>query len=253
MNDGPARLSVDEFLGGRISLSQPRKGYRAGIDPVLLAAAVPARTGQTVLDLGCGAGAAALCLAARVPGLDLAGLELQPFYADLARRNAKRNDIAMEVVTGDLAEMPQVLKQRRFDHVVANPPYLDRAAGTTAHDAGRESALAGPTPLHDWMCAAARRTLPGGHVSVIQRAERLPDLMAAVSAAGLGSFEILPVLARRGRAARLVLLRTRKGGRAAPRLLDAWVLHDGETHDGDRDDYTAQTTAILRDGAALHF
>jgi tRNA1Val (adenine37-N6)-methyltransferase len=71
-------LTRDGFLGGRLALLQPRDGYRAGTDPVLLAAFVPAREGESVLDLGCGAGTAALCLAARVPVLELHGLELQP-------------------------------------------------------------------------------------------------------------------------------------------------------------------------------
>ncbi|MCZ8088489.1 MAG: methyltransferase, partial [Rhodobacteraceae bacterium] len=87
-------LSDDKFLMGRLRLLQPVKGYRAATDPVLLAAACPARAGETVLDLGCGAGAAGLCLATRVPGVVLAGLEVQPEYADLARRNADRNGVA---------------------------------------------------------------------------------------------------------------------------------------------------------------
>ena len=87
-----SELSCNEFLGGRVRLWQPLSGYRAGVDPVLLAASVPATAGQTVLELGCGAGAAILCLAARVPGLHLTGVELQPAYADLARRNAAEND-----------------------------------------------------------------------------------------------------------------------------------------------------------------
>ena len=67
-------LTHDAFLGGRLHLWQPRRGYRAGVDPVLLAASVPAKAGQSVLDLGCGAGAAALCLGAREPGLELLGM-----------------------------------------------------------------------------------------------------------------------------------------------------------------------------------
>ncbi|MEL6264223.1 MAG: methyltransferase, partial [Pseudomonadota bacterium] len=62
-------MTHDRLLGGRVGLTQPRQGYRAATDPVLLAAAVPAAAGETVLELGIGAGAAVLCLAARVPGL----------------------------------------------------------------------------------------------------------------------------------------------------------------------------------------
>ena len=115
-------LTRDGFLGGALHLWQPRKGYRAASDPVFLAASVAARPGARVLELGCGAGAALLCLGRRVDGLDLSGLELQPGYADLARRNAAANGIEAWIIEGDLAEMPATLRQESFDHVIANPP-----------------------------------------------------------------------------------------------------------------------------------
>ncbi|GAB4286184.1 MAG: methyltransferase [Roseovarius sp.] len=248
----PAGLTCDEFLGGRLRILQPAGGYRAGIDPVLLAAGVPARAGQSVLDLGCGVGVATLCLGRRVPGLRLAGLELQPDYADLARRNAVANGIALEVVTGDLTAMPASLRARRFDHVIANPPYFDARRRTAAADPGRETALAGETPLAAWVAQAARRCAPGGHVSMILAAERLPELLEH-AARHLGSLELLPLVPRPGGLARRVLLRARKGGRAPLRLHHGWVLHRGTRHETDGDDYTAQTQAILRAGAALPF
>ena len=245
-------LSLDAFLGGRLMIWQPRRGYRAGIDPVLLAASVPARPGQAVLELGCGAGVAALCLAARVPGLALTGLELQPAYAALARRNAAENGMAFEVIEGDLGEMPAALRAVQFDHVIANPPYFEAGRRHVARDSGKETALAGNTPLADWLGAAARRCAPGGHVSLIQRTERLPDLLCALPRA-LGSIQVLPLLPRAGRDARLVLLRARKGGRAPFRLHHGWLLHQGATHEDDREDYTPATSAVLREGSALPF
>lgn len=245
----PADLSRDAFLGGRLEIAQPRAGYRAGIDPVLLAAAVPAQAGETLLDLGCGAGVAALCVAARVPGVRLAGLEMQPAYAALACENAAHNGAQMEVLTGDVAAMPAALRQRQFDHVIANPPYFDRGAGTPAADAGREGALGEAVPLADWIAAALRRCRPGGHVCIIHRAERLADLLAAMR----GSVEVLPLIPRRGRAARLVLVRARKGGRAGLRLCDGWLLHEGPRHAGDGENLTRSTASVLRDASPLPF
>lgn len=128
----PADLSDDGFLGGRLRLLQPKAGYRAATDPVLLAAAVPARAGENALELGCGAGAAALCLAARVPGLAVTGLERQPAYAALARENAARNGLALTVIEGDLAHLPAALRERSFDHVLANPPYYPAGGAGSA-------------------------------------------------------------------------------------------------------------------------
>jgi tRNA1Val (adenine37-N6)-methyltransferase len=242
------QCSDDQFLGGRLRLLQPRQGYRAATDAVLLAAACPATTGQSVLDLGCGAGAATLCLAARVPGLHLSGLELQPAYADLARRNAARNGLAVEVHEGDLTEIPRALR-RDFDHVIANPPWYP-PGGTPSPDPGRATALQVTLPLADWVQAAARRLAPGGWLTLIAGADSLPDLLSALSPK-LGSASVLPLAARPGRPALRLILRARKTGRAPFRLLAPFVIHDGATHDGDRDSYTAQANAVLRDGGSI--
>jgi len=253
-----------DFLGGRVTAWQPVDGYRAGVDPVLLAASLPAKSGQTALELGCGVGVASLCLMARVPGLAVTGLELQPEYAGLARRNAADNasdkvtDKAIdkaarfEVLTGDLTALPDGLRQQQFDHVFSNPPYFLRDRSTAARDAGRDIALGGDTPLEAWVEVAAKRCKPKGYVSFIQRIERLPALMAAMSTC-LGSLQMLPLIPRRGRDAQLVLIRGRKNGRADFRLHDGLVLHDGARHETDGDDYSEVAANVLRDGAALPF
>lgn len=243
-------LSRDAFLGGRLHLWQPRRGYRAGVDPVLLAAAVPAIAGQAVLDLGCGAGAAALCLGARVPGLRLAGVEMQPGYAGLARRNAAENGQNMQVICADLRDLPAEMRQVAFDHVIANPPYFRAGANTGAGDAGRRLALGEATPLAEWIAVAARRLAPRGLLHMIQRTERLPDLLAGC-AGRLGAIEVLPLAARAGRAPELLIMRARKGGRAAFRLHPPLILHEGARHPGDREHYTPEILAVQRDGADL--
>ncbi len=242
------QLSHDAFLCGRLHLWQPIKGYRAATDPVLLAAACPAKPGQSVLDLGCGAGAAALCLGRRVPGLTLYGLELQEAYATLARRNATENAIPLHVETGDLAAMPASFRIG-FDHVITNPPYYPRT-GSPSPIAARDTALRAETPLADWVAAASRRLKPGGWLTLIAGADSLPVLLASL-APGLGSACVLPLAPRAGRPALRILLRARKTGRAAFRLLAPLVLHHGDTHDGDRESYTPAAQAILRDGADL--
>ena len=242
------QLSDDKFLCGRLRLLQPRKGYRAATDPVLLAAACPAEPGESVLDLGCGAGAATLCLGHRVPGLELAGLELQPAYAELARRNVERNRITTDIHEGDIARMPSALR-RDFDHVIANPPYY-HAGGSPSPVAARARAMQVETPLADWVAAAARRLRPGGWMTLICGADGLPQVLAALPPK-LGSAAVLPLAAREGRAALRVIVQARKGGRAPFRLLAPFVIHQGPAHDGDRESYTPQANAVLRDGADL--
>ena len=243
-----AELSDDKFLCGRLQLLQPRQGYRAATDPVLLAAASPARAGQSVLDLGCGVGAAALCLAARLPSVRLSGLELQPAYADLARRNGARNNIGFEVVTGDLRNMPAALRCG-FDQVIANPPYYPRA-GTPSPDRGRDTAMRAELQLGDWVRAAATRLNPGGWLTMIFGADGIPEALAGLDKR-MGSASILPLAPREGRSAGRVILRARKGGRADFRLLPAFVIHHGAQHEGDRESYTPAAEMILRRGEAF--
>jgi tRNA1Val (adenine37-N6)-methyltransferase len=241
-------LTDDAFLGGKLHLWQPKEGYRAATDPVLLAACIDAKPGQSVLDLGCGAGTASLCLGARVAGLGLTGLEVQPDYADLARRNAARNCVMFEVVDGDLGQIPSTLK-RGFDHVIANPPYY-ASDGTPSPNAGRDAALRVETPIAGWMNCGARRLSPGGWLTMIMATDCLPEALAACTGK-LGSVAVLPLAARAGQPGLRVILQARKGGRRAFRLLAPFVLHSGDGHDTDRDSYTPVAKAILRDGADL--
>ncbi len=243
-------LTRDGFLGSRLAILQPKGGYRAGVDPVFLAAAVPAISGETVLELGCGVGTALFCLGARVPELGLTGVERQSDYASLARRNAETNGLTAEIFDAPLEDLPARVRERSFDHVIANPPYWRGDARMQAGDAGREAALAEETPLSAWCNAAVRRLRPGGWLTLIQAAERLPDVLSALDAR-VGAVVVHPLTPRAGRDATRVIVQAVKGSRAGARLASPTVLHQGDTHGEDRESYTAPVRAILREGAAF--
>ena len=248
----PEETREDRLLGGRVRLLQPLKGYRAATDPVFLAAAVTARAGERVLDLGCGAGAASFCLAARVPGLELHGLDIQPGYLDLARRNAVLNGVEMALHEGDAAQPPKELRQLAFDHVMMNPPYQAPdfvASPVPARDRAHRESGAG---LGAWVTAALARLKPKGWLTVIHRAERTPELLRLIDGPA-GAIGLLPLAPRAGRDAGRVIIRARKGARAPFRLLSPLVIHAGPAHLRDQDDFSPEAAAILRGAAALDF
>lgn len=245
-------LTRDDFLGGAVRLLQPKTGYRAGADPVLLAASVPAVSGETVLELGCGGGAALVCLGVRVPGIAATGVEMQPAYAALAQRNLDENGVTGRVFGADLRALPPEVKSRRFDHVIANPPYFENQRGIPPVAEDRAVSRSGAIPLSHWVSAASKRLVPGGMATFIQRIDRLPELMSAFYA-HLGALELWPIQPRAGRAARLFLLRGRKTARAAFMSHPPLVLHRGEMHENDGDSYTEMVSKALRSAHPLPF
>lgn len=243
-------LTKDAFLGGKIDVWQPRKGFRSGVDAVLLAASVPAKTGDSVLELGCGVGVASLCLHARVAGLHITGVEVQAEYAALAESNAASNGADMAVVPTDLRDLPGELRQRQFTHVMMNPPYFDRATGPAAADRGRDTALAGDTPLGDWLDVGLRRLAPKGSFTLIQHITRLPEVLGFIHER-LGSIVVLPIAGRPGGAPNLFLLQGRHSGKAPFVMPSPLILHEGDTHTTDAESYTTQVQGILRSGDPL--
>src|SRR5262245_191820 len=149
-------VTEDRLLGGRVRLLQPRRGYRVAVDAVLLAAAVEAGAQSHVLDLGAGVGAVGLCLAARVAGCRVLGIELQAGLAALAERNAALNGVGDRVrtIVHDLAQdLPPELGT--FDAVATNPPYLPASVADPSPD--RSKALAtveSSAGLARWLAAA---------------------------------------------------------------------------------------------------
>lgn len=250
----PTDIREDRLLGGRVRLIQPVHGYRAATDPVFLAAAVSACTGQRILDLGCGVGAAAFCLAARVTGLELHGLEIQPAYLALAEENARLNGVSLTLHSGDVAAPPRGLRQLNFDHVMMNPPYHAEhavASPVAGRDmAHREGAADGDANLADWITAALARLKPNGWLTLIHRVERVPELLRLLNGPA-GAITLKPLVARTGRDAGRVIIRARKGAKTPFRLLSPIVVHAGYAHHRDEDDFSLDATAILRDAAAL--
>lgn len=262
--DCPADCTDDRLLGGRVLLRQPRRGLRAGLDAVLLAAGIAARPGQRVLEAGCGSGAAFLCLAARVPELSVIAVERDPALAALASANAAANGLAgrVRVIVGDVRDLALAGCLPRCDHAFANPPFWPH--GTAPPDPLRRAAThaeAGPdaaasdhpggsadpqhTNLLHWAGFLAAALAPRGALTLILPAARLDAGLAALAASGCGAVRLVPFWPRAGEAARRLLLQGQRGARGPAQLAAGLVLHEASGA------FTAGADHILRDGAAL--
>ena len=241
--------TLDGFLDGRITVEQPKVGYRAATDPVYLAATIPAKSGQTVFDVGCGVGVASLCLGVRC-NVEITGLEIQKNYADLAEHNAKSNEVDLKVINGDLADLPPLLKRQEFDHVITNPPFFEVGTLSAPQNADKSMAHIETLDLATWIQLCLKRLKPLGTFTIIQRADRLPDILTAVGA-GCGDIKILPIASRSGQDAKRVLVQATKTSKGPLKLLAPFIVHVGAKHSDNANDYSDRASNVLRCGHAL--
>ncbi|MGE3769950.1 MAG: tRNA1(Val) (adenine(37)-N6)-methyltransferase [Bdellovibrionales bacterium] len=234
--------TTDKLLGGRIQLRQPAEGYRVAVDPVLLAAAVRADKYQRVAELGCGTGAALLCLNARVMGLSGIGLEPDATLRNLAEANMDANAAPFGIIEGDV-ETALTFDPQEYDHVFFNPPFYDDADFSASPHETRNKAHALTVPLAGWFKAARRMLKPEGELTLIIPPAMLQETLGLMN--GMGAIEVLPIRAASAKPAKRLIVRGIMGRKTPLAVLPDFILHK---EDGS---YTDGAEAVLRGGKAL--
>ena len=237
----------DAVLDGRVRLRQPVRGYRAGLDAALLAAACDAGPGARVVEAGCGAGGALLAAAMRRTGAFFTGVERDPGALALAQENIALNGLEdrVEAVEGDVAVRFSSLGLEPFDAAITNPPFFDDPDALRGPAAERRGAWMADDGLETWIGFLSKAVREGGTITLIHRADRLGDILPLL-APKAGSIQILPIAPFADQPAKRVLVRAIKTGKAPLKLLPPLVLHDGE---GGK--HTSHVEAILRGEAAI--
>lgn len=247
-------VTRDAFLGGKLVILQPRKGPRTAIDGILLSAAIPiSESGnERVLDAGSGTGIVALTLAARAPQVRVIGIERQADLVDLARENAALNGFATQAsfVVADLTHKVTALEaaglaRESFDHVTANPPYYTESTARPSASPSRQRAYVTTAGALDaWLRFLAAMARPGGTLTMIHRAEALPDVLKAAEGR-FGGLVICPLFPHRGAAAIRVLVQGTKGSRAPLAMAPGLILHD------ETGAYRREVDSVLKGEATL--
>ena len=264
-----ARMNHNDshVLNKRIRLKQPEDGFRTGLDAVLLAAACPARSGESLLDLGCGVGAAGLCVLARIKGASLSGIDIQSDHIELARENAQINSFEASFQEGDIKDFSILPSPRKrgssayasqdprfrgedrmalFDHIICNPPYQDAGEHTASPSPAKATAHTHPddTTLLDWIKAAHRNVKPAGSLTMIHRADKTDKILQAMENR-FGAVEIIPLWPKAGAPAKRVIIRALRDRKTPATLHPGLVLHM------DNGDYTPAAESILRDAQPI--
>ncbi|MAI91470.1 methyltransferase domain-containing protein [Ponticaulis sp.] len=241
-----SNVTEDWLLNEQVRIFQPEKGYRAGLDAILLAASLSEKPGQHVLDIGCGAGGALFPAAWRLSESRFTGLERDETMLPLAQRGVEENGFSdrVEIASQDVSDIPADW-ENRFDQVMSNPPYFEPGKIQTVHE-GRTHAYMAEVPLKDWLKAMLFVTKPKGRITLVHRAGELGEILAYLISRA-GQIEILPIRSAPGEPAKRVIVTGRKGLRRGETVLhEGLIMHQAK---GDPA-YTSRAADILA-GAAL--
>ncbi len=232
-------------LDRKVHLYQPGEGgFRTSLDSVMLAAACPAKSGQQVLDAGCGVGGAAFCLLWRVKGVELTGIDWEESYIALAQNNLALNRARGEFLCEDIRSYAPA---RLFNHVMINPPYFEAGRHTPSPDALRAQANGHQKhdlTLEDWIRAAHRLLKSNGTLTLIYPAHGLDRIIQELGKK-FGALELIPLWPHQGDEARRIIVRAIKDRQTSARLLSGIVLHQ------QNGEYTEAANRILRDGESI--
>jgi tRNA1(Val) A37 N6-methylase TrmN6 len=234
------RDTQDAFHRGRFIVVQPAQGaHRAGMDALVLAAAVPSDFSGRLADFGAGAGAVGLAVAARLPGATVRLVEKSPDMAGFAARTLAHPANAalaprLSLLIADVALAGRErhaagLPDRSFDFVAMNPPFNDARDRPAADKLKRLAHAATGDLFERWLRSAAALLVPSGHVALIARPESLTDVLAALTGR-FGGAGIVPIHARADTPAIRIVVRAKRGSRARTALLPGLVLHEGADH-----------------------
>lgn len=235
-----SEYTADDFLGGRVNLKQPRKGYRITSDTVFLASSINLNTGDRILDVGAGTGGILSCLAARIgdeiKNVTMHGIEIQSELISLARENNQE----ITYFHGDVLDDIEGCSPNSYHNVVSNPPYFEK--GKISPSPFKTKAIAHGNELNDlklWIERCMRMVRPKGYLTLVHRADRMDDILSILQDKA-GSIIVFPFFPKKGENANRIIIRAQKGAKGLLILKSGMIVHKSDGN------YTETAENILR-------
>jgi len=215
--------TIEDLQLGGLTILQKKKGFRFGVDAVLLSNFVQVKKGDVVLDIGTGTGIIPILLAAKTQARHITGLEIQEEFAEMAARSVARNsqEKQISIIQGDIKDWESLFGKAKFDLVVSNPPYIEGMSGLkNSSDSVSIARHEIKCTLQDVVAAAAGVLRPNGRLAMIYRPHRLVDLFEAFRANGIEPKTIRFVSANVGDVPSLVVVQGTKFGKKELKVLE---------------------------------
>lgn len=234
---------LDYLLAENLRIIQSPSVFSFSLDAVLLArfAYVPKKRGR-IVDLCAGNGAIPLFLSARTEST-ITGVELQPRLAGMARRSIEFNGLSgqIDIIEGDVKEIPAQLGYEKYDTVTCNPPYFP-AHDMSDKNLGEHMAIARHElhlTLDEAVRSASQLLKQGGKAAFVHRAGRLIDIMAAMRNNRLEPKRIRLVYPKAGKEANTLLIEGIKDGKPDLKVLPPLIVY------GEDGEYTEEVRGLL--------
>jgi tRNA1(Val) A37 N6-methylase TrmN6 len=234
---------LDFLLAEELRIIQSPSVFSFSLDAVLLArfVYVPIQKGN-LIDLCSGNGVIPLFLSTRTKGR-ITGVEIQERLFDMAQRSIEYNGLQerLNMIHGDIKDMPSKLGYGKFDIVTCNPPYFTTPPSGEINEnehlaIARHEILC---TLLDAICVSSKLVRPGGKVAFVHRPGRLMDILTYMRQYRLEPKRIQFVHPKKGKDANTILIEATKDGNADLKILPPLYVYNEDN------EYTPEIREIL--------
>lgn len=224
-------IRKDDLMRNNLHLYQDTRGFCFGTDAVLISSFANIKKNSVVLDVGSSSGIIPLLVSARYEPLKIYGIEILENQFDLFLKNVSENNLShiIEPVFGDFNEKIDYFKTLGINHIISNPPYKKADSGIINPESDLAVARHEIKLSLKELIGGACKILPyGGKLSIINRPERLCDIMCLMRENKMEPKRLRMVVPKEGKAPTMVMVEGAKGERPFLKVEESLVIYNSD-------------------------